>query len=49
MSTVQLIATILFFILIGLEYLGVNFQLQRVIIGVCGLIVGILLLIGLVH
>lgn len=37
---------IIFWILIGLLYLGVTFQYQSIIIGICALVIGISLLIA---
>ena len=41
------IITIIFWIAIGLLYLGVTFQFQEILIGLCALIIGVVALIGL--
>ena len=41
------IITIIFWIAIGLSYLGVTFQFQEILIGLCALIIGVVALIGL--
>lgn len=41
------ILSIIFYIAIGLLYLGVTFQFQEILIGLCALIIGVVALIGL--
>lgn len=41
------IINIIFWIAIGLLYLGFTFQYQEILIGLCALIIGIVALIGL--
>ena len=41
------IISIIFWIAIGLLYLGVTFQFQEILIGLCALIIGVVQLIGL--
>jgi uncharacterized membrane protein len=43
------ILSIIFWIAIGLLYLGFTFQYQEILIGLCALIIGIVELIGLVR
>lgn len=41
------IISIIFWIAIGLLYLGVTFQYQEILIGLCALVIGIAALVGL--
>jgi hypothetical protein len=41
------ILSIIFWIAIGLLYLGFTFQYQEVLIGLCALVIGVVQLIGL--
>lgn len=43
------ILNIIFFIFIGLEYLGVKFQYQDLLIGISALIIGVMALISFVQ
>ena len=43
------IISILFYVLLGLLFLGVTFQYQEIIIGICALVIGIAQAIPLVQ
>ena len=43
------IFSIIFWIGIGLLYLGIHFQYQELLIGVCALVIGIVQLVGFVQ
>jgi hypothetical protein len=45
--SLSLIASFIFFLCIGLEYLNVNFKYQRIIIGVAAIVVAVLLVLHL--
>ena len=38
--------SIIFWILLGLEYVGVHVPYQEIVIGICALIIGVVALIG---